>query len=288
LLELSFCKTSFRFGAAATAASLCSRVDLKAALTEAHVLNALVESSSVCTEVEDSSIHPEAKGDPGTTQPCDLKRTYKPRFNPASFTYRVAKRWIDLTLCCVFIPVIAPIFLIIALAIRLTSPGPVFYVEKRVGQFGKRFTIFKFRSMYTKEYLRDVLQHKECEATLFKMRVDCKHVHDPRITPVGRILRKLSLDELPQLINVLRGDMSLVGPRPVVDFELERYGDYVHCYTLMVPGMSGLWQISGRNDVSYERRVSIDAQYCLSWSPWLDMQILARTIPAVARCTGAY
>ena len=260
------------------------------------MLNALVESSSVCSETEveevfgakESSVYSEATEGLGPAQSRGLKRIYIPRFNPASFRYRVAKRWIDVTLCCLFFPVLVPIFFVIALAIRLTSPGPIFYVEKRVGQFGKRFTIFKFRSMYTKEYLRDVLRHKECEATLLKMRVDCKHVHDPRITPVGRILRKLSLDELPQLINVLRGDMSLVGPRPIVDCELERYGNYVHCYTLMVPGMSGLWQVSGRNDMSYERRVSIDAHYCVSWSPWLDMQILARTIPAVAKCTGAY
>lgn len=243
------------------------------------MLNALVESSSVGTEAEDGF---------GTGRPSSLNRVYKPRFNPASFMYRFAKRWVDLTFCCIFIPIIAPLFLVIALAIRLTSPGPVFYTEKRVGQFGRRFTIFKFRSMYTKEYLRDILKHKECETTLHIMRVDRKHVRDPRITPVGRILRKLSLDELPQLINVWRGDMSLVGPRPVVELELERYGGYVHCYTLMVPGMSGLWQVSGRNDVSYERRVSIDAYYCVSWSPWLDMQILARTIPAVAKCTGAY
>ena len=241
--------------------------------------NAVVEGGSVCAEVESGFVG---------VQPATPDRTREAGCDPSSFMYRIAKRCADVTFCCVFSPVLLPVFVAVALAIRLTSRGPVFYLEKRVGQFGKPFTILKFRSMYTREYLRDVLRHKECEEALMKQRLDCKHVSDPRITRVGRFIRKFSLDELPQFINVLRGDMSLIGPRPVVEFELERYGDHVHCYTHMVPGISGLWQVSGRNDVSYERRVRIDAEYFASWSPWLDIRILARTIPAVARCKGAY
>jgi lipopolysaccharide/colanic/teichoic acid biosynthesis glycosyltransferase len=246
-------------------------------VTEAIVPNALMEGGSA--QVESSFV-----GVP----PATLNRSYEAGCDPTAFMYRVAKRCVDVTLCCLCFPFIAPLFLAIALAIRLSSPGPVFYQEKRVGQFGKKFTIFKFRSMYTSEYLRDVLNHNQCEAAQREQRLDSKHKHDPRITAIGRNIRRLSLDELPQLINVLRGEMSLIGPRPVVDFELERYGDHAHCYTLMVPGMSGLWQVSGRNDLSYERRVSIDAEYFATWSPLLDMRILWRTIPAVVKCRGAY
>jgi lipopolysaccharide/colanic/teichoic acid biosynthesis glycosyltransferase len=174
------------------------------------------------------------------------------------------------------------------LVVRFSSPGPIFYREKRIGQFGKHFTILKFRSMYTKDYLRNVLQYKECEKTQMKRRLDQKHRSDPRITPVGKYLRKLSLDELPQLINVLCGDMSLIGPRPVVEAELERYGSYAYFYKLMVPGITGLWQVSGRNDVSYVRRVLMDAEYCTNWSPWYDISILLRTIPTVLKAKGAY
>lgn len=247
--------------------------------TEASVPNALMEGGSAWTQVESTFVG---------VRPATVDRHPEPGCDPSSFMYRVAKRFVDLSICCVSLPLILPIFAAIALAIRLNSPGPVFYLEKRVGQFGKLFTIFKFRSMYTAEYLRDVLAHEQCETTQREQRLDGKHKHDPRITPVGRYIRRFSLDELPQLINVLRGEMSLIGPRPVVEFELKRYGDHAHCYTFMVPGMSGLWQVSGRNDLSYERRVDIDSEYFSRWSPWLDIRILARTIPAVVKCRGAY
>lgn len=247
--------------------------------------NALMEGGSVWTQVEGGFVGVQPAG---RNRSLEISRSHETGCDPSSFMYRVAKRCMDVTFCCMCFPLILPVFLAIALAIRLTSPGPVFYLEKRVGQFGKPFTIFKFRSMYTREYLRDVLHHTECEKAERKQRLDCKHELDPRITRVGRYIRKLSLDELPQVINVLRGDMSLIGPRPVVEYELERYGDHAHCYTLMVPGISGLWQVSGRNDISYERRVSIDSEYFSSWSPWLDIRILARTIPAVVTCKGAY
>ena len=215
-------------------------------------------------------------------------RTHSTGLDPSSFLYKVGKRFADVCICCLLLPILLPFFVVIMLAVRLSSPGPLFYREKRIGQFGKPFIIFKFRSMYTKEHLRDVLHYKECETTQMKRRLDQKHHHDPRITPVGKYLRKLSLDELPQLINVVRGDMSLIGPRPVVEAELERYGSYAHFYKLMLPGITGLWQVSGRNDVSYVRRVLMDAEYCINWSPWYDVSILLRTIPVVLKTKGAY
>jgi exopolysaccharide production protein ExoY len=215
-------------------------------------------------------------------------RMHTVAFNPSSFLYRIAKRCADVSICCLFLPILLPLFAAIMLVVRFSSPGPIFYREKRIGQFGKHFTILKFRSMYTKDYLRNVLQYKECEKTQMKRRLDQKHRSDPRITPVGKYLRKLSLDELPQLINVLCGDMSLIGPRPVVEAELERYGSYAYFYKLMVPGITGLWQVSGRNDVSYVRRVLMDAEYCTNWSPWYDISILLRTIPTVLKAKGAY
>jgi exopolysaccharide production protein ExoY len=233
--------------------------------------------SDISPIVPIDSVYPQSNG-----------RTHAVGFDPNSLSYRIVKRWVDIGLCCLFLPILLPLFLVCALAVRLTSPGPVFYRERRIGQFGTPFIIFKFRSMYTKEYMRDVLQYKECEKTQMERRLDQKHQYDPRITSAGKYLRKLSLDELPQLINVLRGDMSIIGPRPVVEAELERYGSYVYFYKLMVPGITGLWQVSGRNDVSYVRRVLLDAEYSTTWSPWSDISILLRTIPAVLKAKGAY
>jgi lipopolysaccharide/colanic/teichoic acid biosynthesis glycosyltransferase len=205
-----------------------------------------------------------------------------------SFSYLVLKRLIDTGVSGASLLLLFPVILAVGLAVRLSSPGPVFYRERRVGRFGRHFTIYKFRSMYTKEYLRDVLKYEENEHAQMQRRTEKKHLRDPRVTAVGAILRKLSLDELPQLFNVLKGDMSLIGPRPVVDAELMNYGSYVVLYKLMYPGLSGLWQVSGRNDVSYKSRVRKDVAYCKRWSPLLDFVILARTVPAVLKGKGAY
>ncbi len=206
----------------------------------------------------------------------------------SSFEYLVCKRCIDVGCCVLLMPALLPILFAVAITVRLSSPGPVLYREQRVGKSGKPFTIFKFRSMYTKEYLRDVLGYSESEMIQLRRRQDYKHMFDPRVTAVGRLLRKLSLDELPQLINVLRGEMSLVGPRPVVAAELQSYGADAYFYKLTQPGVTGLWQVSGRNKVSYERRVCLDVEYCSQWTIWLDAKIFFRTIPVVLRCEGAY
>jgi exopolysaccharide production protein ExoY len=214
--------------------------------------------------------------------------SYSARSRASSFSYLFVKRLIDIAVSSCMLLALGPILVVIAAAVRVSSPGPIFYRERRVGHLGKHFTIFKFRSMYTKQYLCDVLKYQESERVQMQRRMDKQCARDPRVTRVGAILRKLSLDELPQLFNILRGDMSLVGPRPVVDAELFHYGDRAIFYKLMVPGLSGLWQVSGRNDVSYPVRVRKDVVYCRRWSPLLDLVILARTMPAVLKGKGAY
>lgn len=213
---------------------------------------------------------------------------YSTQLKTSSVSYLFVKRVMDVAVSGILLLLHAPLFLLMAAAVRMTSPGPIFYRERRVGRFGKHFTIYKFRSMYTKEYLREIFGLMDTEHTQMQWRIEKKHIRDPRITKVGSIMRKLSLDELPQLINILKGDMSLVGPRPVVDAELSHYGSDAVFYRLMYPGLTGLWQVSGRNDVSYPARVQMDVAYCKRWSLLLDFAIVARTVPAVLKRKGAY
>ena len=183
---------------------------------------------------------------------------------------------------------IAPLLGLIALLIKLDSPGPVLYTHTRIGFGGKPFKVWKFRTMIkdADRVLREYLEkHPELRAEWER---DHKLRHDPRITRVGKWLRKTSLDELPQLWNVLRGEMSLVGPRPIVKEEVKKYGEKFSLYTKVKPGMTGLWQVSGRNDTSYEDRVNLDAYYVQNWSVWLDIYILARTVKVVVVGKGAY
>jgi exopolysaccharide production protein ExoY len=210
------------------------------------------------------------------------------RRKTSSFSYLVVKRFVDFLVCCAFLPILGPLFVLLAAAVRFSSPGPVFYREQRVGRSGKPFTIYKFRSMYTKKYLAGVLGYDECELTQLRRRQHGKDMTDPRVTRVGRCLRKTSLDELPQLINVLRGEMTLVGPRPVVSAELMSYGNHAFFYKLAVPGITGLWQVSGRSNTTFQERVQLDARYCAEWTPWMDIAILVKTIPAVTKGHGAY
>ncbi|EFN7504727.1 sugar transferase, partial [Escherichia coli] len=166
--------------------------------------------------------------------------------------------------------------------------GPAIYGHDRVGINGKTFKCLKFRSMVvnSKEILDELLKNdpkakEEWDAT-FKLK------NDPRITKIGAFLRKTSLDELPQLLNVLKGEMSLVGPRPIINAELERYNDQVDYYLLSKPGMTGLWQVSGRSDVDYDTRVYLDAWYVKNWSMWNDIAILLKTVIVVLKKDGAY
>lgn len=210
------------------------------------------------------------------------------RRKTTSFGYTVIKRLFDLVVALTLITLVSPLLLLIAVMVRFTSPGPVFYREQRVGRFGKRFTIYKFRSMHTKDYLERVLGYNECETTRLRRRQHGKETGDPRITPVGRLLRRSSLDELPQLFNVVLGSMTLVGPRPVVAAELLSYREDAYFYRLATPGITGLWQVSGRSKLTFEQRVKLDAKYCAHWTFRRDLMILARTIPSVITGHGAY
>jgi len=177
---------------------------------------------------------------------------------------------------------------VVALLLWREDPGPVLYRHLRVGQGGRRFFALKFRTMRQdgEEVLRRYLEaNPEAQAEWVR---DRKLREDPRVLRVGRWLRRLSLDELPQALNVLRGEMSLVGPRPVTEEELERYGEALELYLRVKPGLTGLWQVSGRNGVSYERRVALDRYYVQNWSVWLDLYLLARTAWAVGRREGAW
>ncbi|MEB3360018.1 MAG: undecaprenyl-phosphate galactose phosphotransferase WbaP [Synechococcales bacterium] len=201
---------------------------------------------------------------------------------------RLTKFMIDLTLTLIGGTLLLPILLLIMVLIRLDSPGPIFYGQERIGQGGRKFTAWKFRSMVRNadQVLKDYLDaHPDLREAWER---DQKLRRDPRVTRVGRFLRRTSLDELPQLWNILRGEMSLVGPRPIVDEELWRYGDKLSLYSKVPPGLTGMWQVSGRNNITYEERVSLDAYYVRNWSVWLDIYILLRTVWVVIMAEGAY
>jgi exopolysaccharide production protein ExoY len=209
-----------------------------------------------------------------------------------SMRYAVLKRTMDILLSSLLIVLLFPIMLAVAIAVAVTSPGAIFFTQERLGRFGVPFRIIKFRSMYSNKHKNNVQaineKHSEIHGRNEQAYPLNKETRDPRITPVGRIIRKLSLDELPQLFNVLKGDMSLVGPRPIVEAEVPLYGQHFAYYDLFKPGITGLWQVSGRSDIGYERRVLFDREYASNWSCSLDLEILSRTIPAVITMRGAY
>ena len=202
---------------------------------------------------------------------------------PSNPLQLVVKRAVDLALSLALCIVTLPIQLAAALAIRLSSSGPVFFRQTRCGLNGRHFTLMKFRTMApgAEERLHEVSHLNEMSGPVFKM------ARDPRRTPVGRILRKLSIDELPQLLNVIRGDMSLVGPRPPLPEEVSRYLPWQRRRLSMKPGITCLWQISGRNNLDFDRWMALDLKYIDTWSPMLDLKILAKTVPAVLSGRGA-
>lgn len=205
-----------------------------------------------------------------------------------SWRYAVVKRTIDILLSGILIVLFFPVMLGVALAVAITSPGPIFFTQERLGRFGVPFRIIKFRSMYARKHKNNVQAINEIHRYNEAAYPLNKDVPDPRITPVGRIIRKLSLDELPQLFNVLMGDMSLVGPRPIVEAEVPLYGHHFAYYDLFRPGITGLWQVSGRSDIAFDRRVLFDRDYASGWSCLLDFKILTWTVPAVVMMRGAY
>lgn len=201
---------------------------------------------------------------------------------------RFFKRLADLSIVIAGGIICLPMIVIIAALVKLSSRGPVVFCHERISYNGRRFKAWKFRTMFKDadvvldQYLAaDPEIRKEWEEN-HKLR------NDPRVTKVGRWLRKTSLDELPQLWNIVRGEMSLVGPRPIVEEEIKKYGENFGLYTRVVPGLTGLWQVSGRNNTTYDERVHLDSYYVRNWSPWMDIYILARTIKVVLRRDGAY
>ena len=202
-------------------------------------------------------------------------------------TARFVKRTLDVVGATCALLVLAPVFLVIGALIKLSDPGPVFFRQHRMGRDGRVFTVLKFRTMYTDAHQklqailnRDPVRRREYER--FHKLQD-----DPRVTSIGRVLRSSSLDELPQLLNVLRGDMSLVGPRAYMPGELPKMNGLSRAVLQTPPGITGLWQVSGRNRLSFDERVNLDVHYIQNWSPWLDLYLLVRTIPVVLTGDGA-
>jgi exopolysaccharide biosynthesis polyprenyl glycosylphosphotransferase len=194
------------------------------------------------------------------------------------------KRAFDVVVSSAMILAAAPVWIVFVIALKLDSPGPVFYRDRRVGLAEREFGMFKFRSMYVDANLRQAALEGSNEASgpLFKIK------DDPRVTRVGKVMRRYSIDELPQVLNVLRGEMSLVGPRPLPLRDYVQLEDWHRKRYLVLPGMTGLWQVSGRIDLSFDDLVRLDFYYLENWSIWLDISILAKTLPAVAARRGAY
>lgn len=210
---------------------------------------------------------------------------------------RFAKRSMDIAGSLLALGLSVPLLMTIAAAIKLTSPGPILFRQRRVGQGGRQFTFLKFRSMHAesdhsihKEYVTQLITGAAvAQPTESAKRTVYKLTNDPRVTPLGRFLRRSSLDELPQLFNVLWGEMSLVGPRPPVPYEFECYKPWHRRRLLAVrPGITGIWQVEGRSTVKFDGMVRLDLKYACSWSPWLDLKILCRTPRAVVLGSGAY
>ena len=195
--------------------------------------------------------------------------------------YKLIKNLFDLLFSLLFLIIFFPLFLIISLLVKLSSRGPIFFQQKRIGKNNIPFKCIKFRTMYPEA--KDILDNLLMKDSLLKKEFEETHKikNDPRITTIGRLLRKTSLDELPQFINVLRGEMSIIGPRPIVKEEKKKYGKNLKKVLLIKPGITGLWQVSGRNNLTYKRRVMLDLNYVENYNLIMDLRILLRTFGVV-------
>lgn len=213
-----------------------------------------------------------------------LKKNFKKEVLPEPhFGYHFLKRSMDVICSLIAIIVLSPILLLTCIAVRATSPGKCIYTQIRVGKNGKYFTMYKFRSMYLNadKILEELANKNEMDGPVFKMK------HDPRITPVGRFIRKFSIDELPQLFNILNGDMSIVGPRPALPKEVAQYTGRDSERLLVKPGLTCIWQVSGRSDIDFKQWMELDRQYIKTRSIFLDILLIIKTIPAVLLGRGA-
>lgn len=243
--------------------------------------------------VKSVSFVPDLQGYPGNLEIVSFADAglmmIKVKNNLANWHSRLIKRVFDLFCCSVGLVVIVPVLLIISIAIALDSPGPVLFNGKRMGFKGKLFNCYKFRSMYVnsdeilEKYLANNIEARKEWEEFSKLRD-----YDPRVTCIGKLIRKYSLDELPQLLNVFMGDMSLVGPRPYLPSEEQKMGDYAKSISLSLPGITGLWQTSGRNEIPFSERVKMDHWYVHNWSLWLDIWYLIKTFKVVLQRKGAY
>ena len=217
-----------------------------------------------------------------------LRRSSERRLWAWRLTVRLSymlKRSFDIVFSALALVLLFPLFLVVAILIKATSRGPVFFVQIRVGRYGRLFPFYKFRSMYRDAEKRKaelLAQNQSADGVIFKMK------KDPRITPVGRFIRRTSIDELPQFLNVFFGDMSLVGPRPPVPAEVSQYSLEDRKRLMVKPGLTCLWQVSGRSDIPFKQQVSLDKEYIRSQSLWRDLVILCRTVPAILSGRGAY
>ncbi len=200
----------------------------------------------------------------------------------------VLKRSFDICFAITFLIVAFPFLILLSIALQIDSPGRLFFLQERVGHRGNRFRCIKFRTMSedAEQILEELLA--TCPAARREWEQDHKLRNDPRVSGLGVLVRKLSLDELPQLINILWGEMSVVGPRPIVSAEIPKYGRFFRDYCSVKPGLTGLWQVSGRNDVTYDERVRMDSDYAHRASFMFDLKIVAKTLPAVVAARGAY
>jgi lipopolysaccharide/colanic/teichoic acid biosynthesis glycosyltransferase len=211
-----------------------------------------------------------------------------------SLFFRAFKRLVDIVISLFLLFIFSPFFLLIGLAIKMNSRGPVFFRQTRIGKMGKPFTFYKFRSMIVnnddslhRSYTQDFIKNGK-PAAASEQKVSYKIKNDPRVTNVGKLLRATSVDELPQLFNVLKGEMSLVGPRPCMPYEWEHYDDWHKKRLSVTPGCTGLWQVSGRSAVGFDDMVLLDLFYINNMSPWFDLQLIIKTIPVMIFARGAH
>ena len=239
-----------------------------------------IMSVPVSTQVSSQS----ASHQSASQSPAHAASRYVPPRSGGSRADAVARRALDLVVSVIALLALLPLFAVIALLIRLDSSGPVLFIQRRVGKDGREFPVFKFRSMYmdAEQRLEILLGANERNGPVFKMR------QDPRVTRVGRVLRKCSVDELPQLLNILRGEMSLVGPRPALPREVALYSPEQHLRLSVTPGLTGLWQVSGRANLTFEQAMDLDLEYIRRQSFALNVVLIARTVPAVLTAHGAY